>query len=223
MTESKTQGARDKARWSRETAIKVVGLTQALVRHFVSWRLMRISISALALVLIVFSLLVLGLEIWRRIPTLATYGVIIVESPEVYTRERLVNDRLRETAWLERQLQVTEGGLKKDTDFTTVEATLRGADNLSVRAAVAPSEPGAGTSPENTATAAENSGSANSAVGPTTSELFRAMSNFRDEVRAEIMRTQLDDRHDIEGNTLYRLIFDTTVLPGNNTEAWGGS
>ncbi len=46
------------------------------------------------------------------------------------------------------------------------------------------------------------------------------MSNFRDEVRAEIMRTQLDDRHDIEGNTLYRLIFDTTVLPGDNTEAW---
>lgn len=220
MTETDSRTERHIAKWIRETALEIVELSKTLVRHFVSWRLMKISFSSLALVLILGILLVLGLEIWKRVPTMATYGVIIVESPEVYTRERLVNDRLRETAWLERQLQVTENGLKKNSDFTTVEATLLGANHLGVRAAVATgAEENESGNADETA-AAGDQGAAKGAVGPTTMELFRAMSNFRDEVRAEIMRTQLDDRHDIEGNTLYRLIFDTTVLPGDNTEAW---
>jgi hypothetical protein len=33
------------------------------------------------------------------------------------------------------------------------------------------------------------------------------------------MRTQLDDGHDIEGNTLYRLDFDAIIAPGDNTSA----
>ena len=33
------------------------------------------------------------------------------------------------------------------------------------------------------------------------------------------MRTQLDDRHDLAGNTLYRFDFDATIAPGNNTRA----
>ena len=58
-----------------------------------------------------------------RTSTAGFSGVIIVESPEVYTRERLVNDRLRETAWLERQLLVTEKKPDRDAGFTTIEAT----------------------------------------------------------------------------------------------------
>ena len=36
---------------------------------------------------------------------------------------------------------------------------------------------------------------------------------YREEVRSEIMETRLDDRHDILGNTLFRLKFDATILP----------
>ena len=48
---------------------------------------------------------------------------------------------------------------------------------------------------------------------------FRDALAYRDEVRAELMRTQLDDRHDLAGNTLYRFDFDATIAPGNNTRA----
>ena len=35
-----------------------------------------------------------------------TEGEIIVDEPKVYTRERLVNDRFAEEAWLKQQLKV---------------------------------------------------------------------------------------------------------------------
>jgi hypothetical protein len=44
------------------------------------------------------------------------------------------------------------------------------------------------------------------------------MLDYRDKVRTELMRIELDDRHDIEGNTLYRLNFDSAVLPGEHTQ-----
>ena len=56
-------------------------------------------------------------------------------------------------------------------------------------------------------------------IAPTTSDLFRMKNTYREAVRAEIMETQLDDRHDIKGNTIYRLAFDATVLPGAKTNA----
>src|SRR5262245_53966849 len=39
-----------------------------------------------------------------QLPRPKTHGHIWVESPEVYTRERLVNDRFRQEAWLSAQL-----------------------------------------------------------------------------------------------------------------------
>jgi hypothetical protein len=40
---------------------------------------------------------------------------------------------------------------------------------------------------------------------------------YREELRNEIIENQLDDRHDVTGNTLYRLKFDVSILPGSNT------
>ncbi len=51
-------------------------------------------------------------------------------------------------------------------------------------------------------------------------EDFRERLEFRELVRNELLETRLDDAHDIAGNTLYRLKFDTTVLPDNDTSAW---
>src|SRR5690348_3123912 len=36
------------------------------------------------------------------------YGKILVEGPQIYTRERLVNDRYREDAWLLKKLKVAQ-------------------------------------------------------------------------------------------------------------------
>jgi hypothetical protein len=37
-----------------------------------------------------------------------TKGVIVVDSPEVFTRERIVNDRRLQEAWLKKQLELCD-------------------------------------------------------------------------------------------------------------------
>jgi hypothetical protein len=51
-------------------------------------------------------------------------------------------------------------------------------------------------------------------------EEFRDKLAYREEIRNEILQNGLDDAHDLHGNTLYRLNFDTTVIPANDTSAW---
>ena len=43
--------------------------------------------------------------------------------------------------------------------------------------------------------------------------------DYRDQVRNFLIENQLDDRHDLNGNSLYRLKFDATIVPGVNTQA----
>lgn len=51
-------------------------------------------------------------------------------------------------------------------------------------------------------------------------EEFRQRQSDREVVRNEINDIRLDDLHDLNGNTLYRLTFDTTVLPQDDASAW---
>jgi len=46
---------------------------------------------------------------------------------------------------------------------------------------------------------------------------FRVASGIRDMIRQQILENMLDDRHDLTGNSVFGLKFDTTVIPGNNT------
>ena len=153
---------------------------------------------------------------------LDTFGNIIVESPEVYTRERLVNDRLRQTVWLRKQMRATEDVLKEgvfrshEGQWVEDVATV-----MSVRMA---GEEQAGTT--ESANGAEerqqdrHDASVTNRKGLGASiELFRAMKEYREQVRNELMQTQLDDRHDIDGNTVYRLNFNTTVVHGRRSDA----
>jgi hypothetical protein len=59
-------------------------------------------------------------------------------------------------------------------------------------------------------------------VESTTAAEFRAKNLFREEVRSEITQTQLDDRHDIDGNTIYRLAFDATIIAGTKSDSVAG-
>ncbi len=71
-----------------------------------SIRFQRGLLLAVLAALLVALLLVFG---WTGLPYLSsfkgsTYGLIYIDTPEVYTRERLVNDRFQQDAWLRRQL-----------------------------------------------------------------------------------------------------------------------
>ena len=166
----------------------------------------------------------------------AADGRIIVNSPSVYTRQRLVNDRLSQSAWLKDQLNVTTNALLtfQPIDSVRHDSDERTSDTkavISVKTAKgAGSEANGGESPV-TEGASSNNGpnSANSDakgtahpdsyhVEPTTADLFRAMNTYREEVRSEMMQTLLDDRHDILGNTIYRLAIDATVLAGRKSD-----
>ena len=48
------------------------------------------------------------------------------------------------------------------------------------------------------------------------------MRGFRDLVRAERLDAMLDDRHDMDGNTLYNLTFDTTIIPDPGVRGFAG-
>src|ERR1700738_1602206 len=51
-------------------------------------------------------------------------GNIIENSPTVYTRHRLVNDRLEQAHWLRTQLEITEDS-KDKKEFQTIDAIRR--------------------------------------------------------------------------------------------------
>ena len=58
-------------------------------------------------------------------------GRIVLNSPTVYTRQRLVNDRLRQVAWLEDQLKAADGFARSADgmpDFKMIEQVLTKAD-----------------------------------------------------------------------------------------------
>ncbi|MEA2835334.1 MAG: hypothetical protein QOG66_3536 [Methylobacteriaceae bacterium] len=160
-------------------------------------------------------------------------GFILVTSPTVYTRQRLVNDRLAQTSWLQEQLNVTN---IEDKEFRPLDR-ISNVSNLSVGRFGASIQANLGASSKlkeqsgdagkgKTEDASKQSSDAatNEEKGPaaqpgelaflpTSSTMFRAKNSYRDEVRTEMMEAQLDDRHDIQGNTVYRLAFNVSVLP----------
>jgi len=149
-----------------------------------------------------------------------TEGEIIVDEPKVYTRERLVNDRFAEEAWLKQQLKVAT----RD-NFLAPEASISSVNTQQLAfsaSATNPSGSKAGqeqppNSPSPSETPSQNKAPQN--IAPTPADTFADMKNYRDIVRSELMDIQLDDRHDIGGNTLYRLNFDSSIIPGDHTLA----
>ncbi len=124
---------------------------------------------------------------------------IYVEPPQVYTRERLVNDRYREMNWLERRLSLSENG------------TDRPNARLARGATTAASLAGAGGG-EGGETPGGGPASGDGLALPRISDFNREIA-LRSAVRSEMMNTLLDDGHDLFGSTLYRLNFDVSIVP----------
>lgn len=136
-----------------------------------------------------------------------TYGKIYVDTPEVYTRERLVNDRFQQDAWLREKLrEVPTQGLQGGIGISSQTST-------SLSLAV-------GETPESAPKEELEKADPLKEIEDAPVEQFRDAMAYREEVRNEILENQLDDRHDIAGNTLYRLKFDTTIVPLHDTSAY---
>lgn len=62
---------------------------------------------------------------------------------------------------------------------------------------------------------------ANSVTEATPSEEFRDKMAYRNEIVSALEQAQLDDRHDLNGNALYRLQLKATVFPGQVKDKYG--
>lgn len=134
------------------------------------------------------------------ISALSTSGKIYVDSPEVYTRERLVNDRYDQDYWLRQQLKMLDDRehlqLTQGQERTFIHAGVGAGDAANQADAVARPDPPGRLSFE---------------------QEFRIVAGLRDTIRQQVLENMLDDRHDLTGNSVYGLKFDTTVIPGAST------
>jgi len=146
----------------------------------------------------------------------STEGTVFVETPQIYTRERLVNDRFVQESWLREVL-------KEEPDFSPMEI-LAVTDRKKIGVAVGtvdkqnPSlDVQASKGPEGSA--AQSSGDGPVAARPRVppAVLFQLRNAYRELIRTQLIENQLDDRHDIRGTTIYLLKFDVAIVPGNNT------
>lgn len=134
-------------------------------------------------------------------------GVLSIEPPQLYTRERLVNDRFRQANWLEQQLAKTKG----DQTVTPVSRERR-SQNLIATLMGATQEAPDQSQPVPT-----------ESVPVSALQQLSAVDKMRLRLRTDLMDTLLDDGHDLEGNTLYRLNFDAVVMPLINRRSYPGT
>lgn len=134
-------------------------------------------------------------------------GLIVVDTPQLFTRERLINERLQESAWIETQLEEVDQLLENDkfAQVDTVSVTRRllsivgkdGQENLEAADFAKLSE------------LAENLGLSK----PTPLQQFRDAKNYRERLSLQRYDSILDDAHDIGSNTLHRMNFRLTLSP----------
>ena len=221
-----------------------------------------------------------------------TYGEIMVGDARVSSRERLVNDRLMQDAWLKDELKRSDDqvfGFQGATDLRSfvgsstrleVNANPIEIDRFRAQAAQSadasrrqqeqdeldnqllrqykqrqleaiaqqpssafvytpqagkpevPSTPAAPTGPsvvEDMRTLKDDAGKVTidpssikipDKLRPSPQELLRDKLEYRGLIRTEMLENALDDRHDLNGNTMLRFDLDAAVRPENDTSAW---
>ncbi|MDJ0684550.1 MAG: hypothetical protein QNJ84_07610 [Alphaproteobacteria bacterium] len=159
----------------------------------------RLILSAVAIVFVALVVFLL-IYIWDDEPA----GLLYIETPQVFTRERLVNDRLKEAQWLNAELTQT----RKEEDYQRfANAGSRDMERLWTLVAVGGQD--AVESPTRNDT--ESSGAVSVELDPF--DVLERRIAHRNRLRTELMNSQLDDGHDLAQSTLYRLNFDVTALP----------
>lgn len=138
-------------------------------------------------------------------------GAIYVSSPGVYTRERLVNDRNDQNYWLRSQMEQLDAHV---IGYSTVTGEARAA---SATAGASRSDRQDALEPATTGMPEQGSEVETAAPELSFNDQFVLKSAWRDGIRHAILENLLDDRHDLTGNSVYGLRFNTTVYPGWHT------
>ena len=193
MAETANESTRGRAWWQFPNVL--IRAMFERIRWLFPWR-------ALATAAIVVLLLHAFGVIQLPFRPFTTRGTIYVDSPEVYTRERLVNDRYDQDWWLRRQLESLDQLDPRSLVQRHVEQDVR-------------AQSGAGSDGDSGGAGTDRDTAA--IPGLTFEQRFRVVSGVRDMIRQRLLENMLDDRHDLAGNSIYALKFDTTVIPGANT------
>ena len=183
-------------------------------------------IGATAMVVILAGSLAIGTRFPDHLPWPISEedspGSIFIGTPDIYTRERLINARLREQDWLEEQFKLTHFNNPDDANRDRFAYLHLKAKQIKQRNKAITVET---ENPKMSGPSAGGHDAAKEAVHrdeqPITEEVafelptavqYEALRAFRNRVEQEWLETQLDDRHDIAGNTIYELAFDISLL-----------
>ena len=141
-----------------------------------------------------------------------TYGEVYVDSPEVYTRQRLVNDRYAQDHWLRTKLDNLNDGFQplgaRRSSNSTVK--VKGQTETEQQS----ENPNVDTSSQVSVTAEVEGLNQLMSL-----HAIEVEASVRTALRQAILENQLDDRHDLSGNSIYGFKFDTTVISGSNTRS----
>jgi hypothetical protein len=175
----------------------------------------KLRLGMIGAVVMAFSMLALYLTYLFGMPDIYFWkspGRIFVESPEVYTRERLVNDRYLQASWLNAKLSEVDSAPFQARRVTSriSGSTGDGANVEKKSQAENEREPQSGDVGDGTLVVAQAQQD-NTQRFPFDVE-YELKAAMRDKIRQDIIENMLDDRHDLTGNSLVALKFDTTVL-----------
>ncbi len=179
--------------------------------HAVNWLLPGRRLVGLVLTGLIVAALLFPKEardhimtIWRAIDPPRPSGLIVVDSPQIFTRERLVNDRFTEERWLAAQLDRTDS-LLDEGRFARPYLWMQEAVTRSM-----------GGKPEGNSTTDME---VEESDRPAPIWEYEDAMAYRNRIRYAKIATQLDDAHDIDSNTLYRMNFSISVLPDRDEHA----
>lgn len=133
--------------------------------------------------------------------------------PQVYARERLVTERVRELQWLNKRLeQPFEQGLQGRFGSASVDRA-RFAAGANVRQALQTGGIPAVSNAALDATLADPFALSGDGLGLSPIQQLRAEESYRGEVLSSIRRMSLDDAHDLHGRRMVEFTLNVGVVP----------
>ncbi len=197
----------------------------ALMLKIWSWKI-RVCFALSAIVVVVILLLLEDISdiycpAYSHKAICKPYGSIVLSDPQVFTREHLVNDRLKEEKWLTEMLDTAgddKGRFEVANSSVATTQTTKIVGSAELGAEAQEDKGDETTKPDETKPGETKRVVAKIETRLPPIDVFRAIEAYREEVRDELMATQLDDRHDLNGNTLIRLSFNASILAGRDPD-----
>ncbi len=150
------------------------------------------------------------------------YIAVAVSLPSVQTRERLINDRFEQVAWTDRLLKASMRQLPPAWSESGKQDHSEPSRDTSAKISPDVKSDKKDKSDDGASLSGSNSSERNLVqIGGEQAAWFERMLGVRDRIRLERADAMLDDRHDMDDDTLYNLTFSASVVPESNTHGYG--